>query len=188
MLGPVEILALVLVAVVVPLLVAGLVLRAALVAPKPGFIAVLSGRRYPGPDGEARGYRIIRRGRAIRIPMIEQADVLDCRRRPVHFEVRHAYTAGNHSVDLQADVEVGVTDDTTRQLNAVERFLGRAPKERDTVAAQTLEGVLREQLATTTVEAARGDLDELARRVEEAAKPDLDKLGLEAHGLQLRLS
>jgi flotillin len=69
--------------------------------------------------------------------------------------------------------------------HAIERFLGRDLAEVQQVVEQTLEGSLREVVATMAPEMMRGDLARTSEAVIEEATHDLENLGIELDQLQV---
>ncbi len=66
--------------IITALVVVGLwVLRGLVEICPPGFVIVLSGRSHPGPNGSTIGYRVVTSGRVVRMPVLETANLLDCR-------------------------------------------------------------------------------------------------------------
>ncbi|XP_067648734.1 flotillin-2-like [Haliotis asinina] len=63
--------------------------------------------------------------------------------------------------------------------NACEQFLGKDPREIQSVILQTMEGHLRAILGTLSVEAIYQDRDQFAQLVREVASPDVGKMGIE---------
>jgi len=61
-----------------------LVVRTSLIVVPPDRLLVLSGRSHQTPDGEVRGYRMVKGGRAFRIPFLERASWLPLE--PARFE------------------------------------------------------------------------------------------------------
>ena len=60
--------------------------------------------------------------------------------------VQNAYSAGNIPLRIHGVANVKIHSNPKLVRNAIERFLGRAEAEVRTVAQQTLEGALREDL------------------------------------------
>ncbi len=143
----------------------------------PNQLAVLSGRRHQEPDGSVVGFRILRGGRAIRMPVIESLHFMDLTNLPLVFEVRNCQ-ARTGALVLKVVANVKVASEMPLVLNAVERFLSRSRADIAEVASQTLEGTLRGVVASFTVEEVRSDRVRVAAAVLEEAEADMSKLGL----------
>lgn len=152
--------------------------RSVLVVVPPGRIAVFSGLNRVAPDGQVRGFRIVRQGRAIRIPILERHDMLNTGPFRVETTLRNVYTKGNTATHVQVRAEISVAKTEPHVLNAVERFLGRDEDEIGTVGGQTLEGVARGVAAHVTIHELREDRTKIEETLMRDAEADFEKLGL----------
>lgn len=143
-----------------------------------GFALVVSGRQYPKSDGSSASYRVVLDGTVMLLPVIETAELLDCRQRSIEVRVDNAYCRGNVPLTIEARSTYKLARHPPEVEHAIERFLGRARREVDVVAQQTLEGHVREQLATRTEDELHHDRVAFAALVIEAAEDDLRKLGI----------
>ncbi|MCA9660209.1 MAG: flotillin family protein [Myxococcales bacterium] len=175
----------------VAVVVTSLVLWSCLVRVPPGAVVVISGRSHPAPpgaDAPTLPFRVLTRGRALRIPILERADPLETQPRALRLELRDAYAADGEAPALEVAAMVRIGTDSPLLERAIERFLGRAPQEVATVAEQTLEGVLREVLSHLKVTQIREDVDKLSAYLGDDAAYDLEKLGLVVSDLRLTLA
>jgi flotillin len=118
----------------------------------PNAVAVLSGRRRKLPDGRTVGYRMVRGGAALRIPLLEKVEYLHLNVMTIPLEIKRAYTLKGVPVSVKAVANVKIRGDETSLQAAAERFLGMTHVEVQKVIFQTLEGHLRSILGTLTVE------------------------------------
>ena len=109
---------------------------------RPNEILIFSGRRHTLADGTSVGYKVVRQGWAVRIPVLQSVSRMDMRLFMVEVEVANAYSKGGIPLDVQAIANVKLSSDPALVRNAVERFLGMQVQEIAVVARQTLEGVL----------------------------------------------
>ena len=58
----------------------------------PNAVAVLSGRKRKLPDGRVVGYRMVRGGAALRIPLLEKVEYLHLNVMTIPLEIKRAYT------------------------------------------------------------------------------------------------
>ncbi|MGA1475264.1 MAG: flotillin family protein [Prochlorothrix sp.] len=151
----------------------------------PNKILVISGRDYQF-NGRKVGYRVEFGGQTYCIPLLETVQVMDMRTMPVALEIRNAYAKGGTPLNIQAIANVKVSNHPTIVRNAIERFLGRNPKEIRRVARETLEGNLRGVVATLTPEQLNEDRLEFADRIAKDVKDDLAKLGLQLDTLKIQ--
>jgi flotillin len=162
------------------------ILRQFLFICRPNEILLFSGRKHHLPDGSSVGYKVVRRGWAVRTPLVEMVSRMDMRLFMVEVAVTNAYSKGGIPLAVQAIANVKISSDPSHVRNAVERFLGTTPEQIAVVARQTLEGVLREVLAQLTPEEVNQDRLKFAESLKANAQDDFDKLGLELDVLKVQ--
>lgn len=153
---------------------------------QPNEVIVLSGRRRRLPDGTEVGYRVIRGGRALRVPVMERAARLSLETIPLHLTVQNAYSAGGIPLKVDAVANVKLASAEPILGNAVERFLDKGMDEVHQIARETLEGNLRGVLATLTPEEVNEDRLKFAQSLIEEADQDLGQLGLKLDTLKIQ--
>jgi flotillin len=145
----------------------------------PNEILVFSGRKRKLKDGAVVGYRVIKGGRGLKIPIIESVTRLPLTTIPIDLELSGALTSGIIPINLQAMANVKIAGSEEEGLsNALERFLGRNITDISQIARENLEGSLRGVLATLTPEEANNNRLEFAEKVAQQARSDLRNLGL----------
>jgi flotillin len=145
----------------------------------PNEILVFSGRKRRLKDGTEVGYRVIKGGRGLKIPIIESVMRLPLNIIPIDLELTGALTNGVIPINIQAMANVKIAGSEEEGLsNALERFLGKNITDISPVAKENIEGSLRGVLATLTPEGANSNRLEFAERVAEEARSDLMRLGL----------
>ncbi len=145
----------------------------------PNEILVFSGRKRRLEDGTEVGYRIIKGGRGLRIPIVESVTRLPLNIIPIDLELTGALTNGVIPINIQAMANVKIAGSEEEGLsNALERFLGKNISDISQVAKENIEGSLRGVLATLTPEEANSNRLEFAERVVGEARGDLMRLGL----------
>lgn len=145
----------------------------------PNEILVFSGKKRTLKDGTVVGYRYIKGGRGLKIPIVESVTRLPLNTIPIELELSGALTNGIIPVNIQAMANVKIAGSEDEGLtNALERFLGRHLNEVSQIARETLEGSLRGVLATLTPEEANSQRLEFAEKVATDARSDLKNLGL----------
>lgn len=144
----------------------------------PNTVAVLSGRKRKLPDGRTVGYRMVRGGAALRIPLLEKVEYLHLNVMTIPLEIRRAYTLKGVPVSVKAVANVKIRGDDTSLQASAERFLGMTHDEVQKVIFQTLEGHLRSILGTLTVEEVNSDRQSFAQKLTSEAAVDLEKMGL----------
>jgi flotillin len=144
----------------------------------PNLVAVLSGRKRKLADGKVVGYRMVRGGAALRIPLLEKVDYLSLNVMTIPLEIKRAYTLKGVPVSVKAVANVKIRGDETSLHAAAERFLGMTHDNIQRVIFQTLEGHLRSILGTLTVEEVNSDRQSFAQKLTSEAAADLEKMGL----------
>jgi flotillin len=162
------------------------IIRRLLYICRPNEILIFSGRKHQLPDGTVVGYKVVRRGWAVRIPMLQTISRMDMRLFMVEVSVANAYSKGGIPLTVHAIANMKISSNPAQVRNAVERFLGMQPQQIAVVARQTLEGVLREVVAQLTPEEVNQDRLKFAESLKSNAQDDFDKLGLELDVLKVQ--
>ena len=145
----------------------------------PNEILVFSGKKRKLKDGTVVGYRVIKGGRGLKIPIVESVTRMPLTTIPIDLELTGALTSGIIPINIQAMANVKIAGSEEEGLsNALERFLGRNINDISQIARENLEGSLRGVLATLTPEEANNDRLEFAEKVAQQARSDLRNLGL----------
>lgn len=163
-----------------------LVIRSHLVVVPPNRVAVLSGRAAPQAGGEVRGYRLVKAGRTLRFPLIEQLDWMDLTHMEVELDIPSLDVKAGGHVAVSGVASVKVDGNEPLVHNAVERFLGTSSEQVRMVAMQTLEGTIREVATRLTVDDLR-NTEKLRLYVLEEADHSFSKLGLVVDSVKLRV-
>ncbi len=164
-------------------IVAGLIILAFIKANlricHPNEILVFSGRKRRLTDGTIVGYRVIKGGRGLKIPIIESVTRLPLTTIPIDLELTGALSKGVIPINIQAMANIKIAGSEEEGLsNALERFLGKNIQDISQVAKENIEGSLRGVLATLSPEEANSDRLEFAEQVARQARDDLKRLGL----------
>jgi flotillin len=144
----------------------------------PNEAAVFSGRKRKLADGRTVGYRIIKGGAALRIPLLEKVEYLSLNVLTIPLEIRRAYTLNGVPVSVRAVANVKIKSDDVSLQAAAERFLGMTLPQVQNVIFQTLEGHLRAILGTLTVEEINNDRQSFAQKLTSEAASDLERMGI----------
>jgi flotillin len=136
--------------------------------------------------GRRVGYRIIKGGRAVRIPLLETVDSMDLTNMPIEVGVQGAYSKGGIPVNVHGIANVKIAGEQPVLDNAIERLLGVDRPHIMQMAKDTLEGNLRGVLATLTPEELNQDKIKFAQSLLAEAEDDLRRLGLELDTLKIQ--
>lgn len=178
MLAEILLIPIVVVVVALAVLIAGLLFSRNYIKVSPNVVAVLSGRKRKLSDGRVVGYRMVKGGAALRIPLLEKVEYLWLNVMTIPLEIRRAYTLKGVPVSVKAVANVKIRSDDTSLQAAAERFLGMTRDQIQQVIFQTLEGHLRSILGTLTVEEINNDRQSFAQKLTSEAAADLEKMGL----------
>lgn len=130
---------------------------------------VEAGRRY--------GYRLIKGGRGIRVPFLEEVNMLDLTNMVIDVTAHNAYSKGGIPLTVQGVANVKIAGFEPVLNNAIERFIGKSRQEIMDIAKATLEGSLRGILATLTPEQVNEDKIIFAERLVHEVEQDMTNLG-----------
>lgn len=153
----------------------------------PNEVLILSGAtRNVGPDGRVTHYRIVKGGRAFRVPLFETVDSMDLTNMTIDLRVKGAYSKGGIPLTVHGVANIKVPGEEPLIHNTLERFLGKSRAEIMDVARETLEGNLRGVLSSLTPEQVNTDKEAFAGRLTEEAEHDLSNLGLVLDTLKIQ--
>ena len=160
-------------------------LKNLLLVSSPNEVLILSGGTHRVGE-KIVGYRAIRGGRAVRIPLLESVDRMDLSNIPIEILVKGASSKGGIPLTLQGIAHVKLPGEEPRLSNAVERVLGRSRAEILGVARETLEGNVRGVLAQLTPEQVNQDKAAFADKLLDEAEHDLHRMGLVLDTLKIQ--
>ncbi len=170
--------------VAVALVAIGLSIKSLLVICQPSEVVIFSG---PNRRADQKiGYRAIRGGRGLRIPLLEKVDVMDLTNMAVSVAVRGAYSRDGIPLNIEGVANIKIDGDPPGLDNAVERLLGKSKQEIIQLARETLEGNLRGVLAKLTPQEVNEDKEKFASELIEEAEVDLQALGLSLDTLKIQ--
>ncbi len=178
MLAELLLLPFVILVVVLALLISAWLFSRNYIKVSPNAVAVFSGRKRKLSDGRVVGYRMVKGGAALRIPLLEKVEYLSLNVMTIPLEIKRAYTLKGVPVSVKAVANVKIRSDDTSLQAAAERFLGMTHDQIQRVIFQTLEGHLRSILGTLTVEEINNDRQSFAQKLTSEAAADLEKMGL----------
>ncbi len=178
-------LALAIIAVLAVLFVIMIVSSLIVICP-PNKVAVISGRTRTLSDGRTVGYRILKGGRTLRIPILEKVSWMDLSTIPLEVSVTNAYSKGAIPLNVQGIANVKVSSAEGLLENAAERFLDRHTEQIGQIAKETLEANLRGVLATLSPEEVNEDRLKFSHQLIDEADDDIKTLGLELDVMKIQ--
>ena len=165
-------------------LVLSLIVRNLLYVSTPNEALIFSGRSAEGENDY--GYRVVRGGRSLRVPLLERVNSLDLTMFTIDVEVKNAYSRGGIPLNVIGVANVKVAGEEPLLNNAIERFLDRTRPEIMRIAKETLEGNLRGVLAQLTPEQVNEDKTRFAQTLIEEAEHDMHRMGLALETLKIQ--
>jgi len=163
-----------------------LIVRSLIVICPPNRVAVISGRKRTLSDGRTVGYRILKGGRTLRIPLIERVAWMDLNTIPLEVSVTNAYSKGAIPLNVMGIANVKVSSGEGLLENAAERFLHVDHMHIGKIAKETLEANLRGVLATMSPEEVNEDRLKFSHQLIDEADDDIKTLGLELDVLKIQ--
>ncbi len=183
--NPFGIIAVLVFAAFVVLIFLSMMLRRLLYVSTPNEALIFSGRRRL-VSGKEVGYRAVRGGRSLRVPLLEQVDRIDLTTFTIDVVVQNAYARGGVPLNVVGVANVKVAGEENLLANAVERFLGKSQPEIMRIAKETLEGNLRGVLAQLTPQQVNEDKTRFAQSLIEEAEHDMNRMGLALDTLKIQ--
>ena len=163
-----------------------MILSSLIVICPPNKVAVISGRTRTLSDGRTVGYRILKGGRTLRIPILEKVSWMDLNTIPLEVSVTNAYSKGAIPLNVQGIANVKVSSAEGLLENAAERFLDRPTEQIGQIAKETLEANLRGVLATLSPEEVNEDRLKFSHQLIDEADDDIKTLGLELDVMKIQ--
>ncbi|WP_034407892.1 flotillin family protein [Deinococcus murrayi] len=161
-------------------------LKSFLIVVPPNRVLVISGRSRRTAEGDTVGYRVIRGGRAFRIPVLEKVSWMDLTTIPLDLSIENAYSKGGIPLKIHAVANVKINAQEPQLSNAIERFLDVPRENLTSIVRDTLEGNLRGVVATLTPEEINEDRLRFAEALIEEAEHDTNNLGIKLDTLKIQ--
>jgi flotillin len=152
----------------------------------PSEVLIFSGRRWTLADGRVVGFRCVRGGRAMRMPLIEVVDRMQLTNMAIELSVQNAFSRGGVPLNVVAVANIKIPSEEPLLHNALERFLGCTRQQIIFVAKDTLEGNLRGVIAELSPEEINQKKDMFQQKLIDEAHRDLQRLGLVLDNLQIQ--
>ena len=153
---------------------------------QPSEVLIFAGLRRRTGSGQTVGYRTVRGGSALRIPVLEEVMRLDLSNMIIDLQVENAYSKGGIPLNVTGVANIKISGDEPGIHNAVERLIGKSQDDIRHIAKETLEGNLRGVMSSLTPEQLNEDKITFARTLLEEAEDDLQRLGLVLDTLQIQ--
>lgn len=136
--------------------------------------------------GNTSGYKVVKGGRGLRIPLFETVHRMDLTLITIDVSVTGAYSKGGIPLNVAGVANIKVSGERPELDRAVERFLGLSRENLVAVAKDTLEGALRGIVATMTPEDLNENKAAFERSLETEARDSLRKIGLTLDVLKIQ--
>jgi flotillin len=152
----------------------------------PSEVLIFSGRKWKVDGDKEIGFRVVRGGRAMRMPLIEVVDRMPLTNMAIELAVQGAYSKGGVPLNVTAIANIKIPSEEPLLHNAIERFLGRSQDQIMVIAKDTLEANLRGVIAELTPEEINQKKVVFQQKLIEEADRDLMRLGLVLDNLQIQ--
>lgn len=153
---------------------------------QPNEVLIFAGSSRQLNDGRKVGYRLVKGGSSVRVPLLERVLRMDLSNMIIDLRVSNAYSKGGIPLTVEGVANIKIAGEEPAIHNAIERLLGKSRKDIEQMAKETLEGNLRGVLASLTPEQVNEDKIAFARSLLDEAEEDLGKLGLVLDTLQIQ--
>jgi flotillin len=153
---------------------------------QPNEVLIFAGSSRQLADGRTVGYRLVKGGSSIRVPLLERALRMDLSNMIISLKVANAYSKGGIPLTVEGVANIKIAGEEPAIHNAIERLLGKKREQIEQMAKETLEGNLRGVLASLTPEQVNEDKIAFAKSLLDEAEDDLAKLGLVLDTLQIQ--
>jgi flotillin len=153
---------------------------------QPSEVLIFAGLQRHTGSGQTVGYRTVRGGSALRIPVLEEVMRLDLSNMIIDLRVENAYSKGGIPLNVSGVANIKISGDEPGIHNAIERLIGKSQDDIRHIAKETLEGNLRGVMSSLTPEQLNEDKVTFARTLLEEAEDDLQRLGLVLDTLQIQ--
>ena len=163
-----------------------LIVRNLLYICEPSEVLIFAGPKRELESGRSVGYRLVKGGKSLRVPLLERAFRMDLTNTIIELKVTNAYSKGGIPLTVEGVANIKIAGEEPTIHNAIERLLGKTREEVEQLARETLEGNLRGVLASLTPEQVNEDKIAFARSLLDEAEDDLEKLGLVLDNLQVQ--
>jgi flotillin len=152
----------------------------------PSEVLIFSGRRWNSPENKELGFRVVRGGRGMRVPLFEVVDRMQLTNMAIELAVQGAYSKGGVPLNVTAIANIKIPSEEPLLHNAIERFLGYEQQQIMLIAKDTLEANLRGVIAELTPEEINQKKVVFQQKLIEEADRDLMRLGLVLDNLQIQ--
>jgi len=154
---------------------------------QPNEVLIFAGTtRWVPSLGRRVGYRLVKGGSSLRMPLFERVLRLDLTNLIIELKVTGAYSKGGIPLRVEGVANIKIAGEEPIIHHAIERLLGKNREEIRRIAKETLEGNLRGVLASLTPQQVNQDKLAFVRSLQEEAEADLAKLGLVLDTLQIQ--
>lgn len=152
----------------------------------PNEVLVFSGAIHRDHEGRRRGYRVVKGGRAMRVPFFETVDRMDLTNMNIEVEVKGAFSKHGIPLNINGIANVKIAGESPALDNALQRILGKPRPQIMRIAKETLEGYLRGVMATLTPEEVNENTQAFERELRKQAGEGLEKLGITLDNLKIQ--
>ncbi|MCO5170177.1 MAG: SPFH domain-containing protein [Planctomycetes bacterium] len=152
----------------------------------PNEVLVFSGGTHSLRGGKTVGYRVVKGGRATRIPFFETVDRMDLTNMNIDVSVKGAFSKGGIALNVEGIANVKIAGESPALDNALQRLMGKPKPVIMRIAKDTLEGYLRGVLASLTPSDVNENTQAFEKALREQAGEGFERLGLTLDNLKIQ--
>jgi flotillin len=93
---------------------------------QPSEVLIFAGNRTQTADGKEVGYRLVKGGSSIQVPLLERAFRMDLTNMIIELRVSNAYSKGGIPLTVEGVANIKIAGEEPTIHNAIERLLGKA--------------------------------------------------------------
>jgi len=177
--------------VVAGLLAIALIMANNWIKAEPNEVIILTGRKHLTKDASGnvvkRGWRMVTGGGILRIPILEKINRMSLLNMNIpDLTVTEAYSSQGVKVSIICVVNFKVSSIISMVELAIENFLGKPVEAMKQVVQETMEGQLRDVMATLTIEELYKNREAFITKVHEQATEELAKMGLVINNINIQ--
>jgi flotillin len=145
----------------------------------PNSVGIFYGRRYRGPDGQIRGFRIVAGGGSLLWPIVEQLQIMSTAAFQTTIEENDIPNKDNVKISVRGVATCKISTASEDLYNAAMAFLGKSSEDIETFVRNILVGHLRSIIGKLDINEILRQRDTFNKQVIEESTEELKRLGIQ---------
>jgi len=145
----------------------------------PNSVGIFYGRKYRGPDGVTRGFRIVAGGGSLLWPIVEQLQYMSTAAFQTGIDENDIPNQNNVKISVKGVATCKVSTEEAHLYNAAMSFLGKSDKDIEVFVKNILTGHLRSIIGKLDIDQILRQRDTFNKRVIEESTEELKRLGIQ---------